>query len=129
VLPAIQASLARVPEGRRVDVLVQVADAADDNELSSPGDLRVRWIHEPGDAVLADAIRGLEWPDGEVHAFVHGEASAVREVRRLLLGERGLPREAVSISGYWKRTRTEEGWRDDKPEWNRLVEADLASAA
>ena len=65
---------------------------------------------------------------GEVHAFVHGEASSVREVRRLLLGERGLSREAVSISGYWKRTRTEEGWRDDKPEWNRLVEEDLAAA-
>jgi hypothetical protein len=45
-----------------------------------------------------------------------------------LLAERGLPREAVSISGYWKYTRTEEGWREDKPEWNRLVEADLAGA-
>ena len=54
-------------------------------------------------------------------------ASAVRSVRRHLLAERGIPRAAVSISGYWKRTRTEEGWREDKPEWNRLVEADLAA--
>jgi NADPH-dependent ferric siderophore reductase len=128
VLPAIGASLARVPAGRRVDVLVQVADADDEVELSSPGDLRVQWLHEPGDAVLADAVRALDWPAGEVHAFVHGEASSVRELRRLLLGERGLAREAVSISGYWKRTRTEEGWREDKPEWNRLVEADLTAA-
>jgi hypothetical protein len=30
--------------------------------------------------------------------------------------------------GYWKQTRTEDGWREDKPEWNRLVEADLAGA-
>jgi len=129
VLPAIAASLARVPAGRRVDVLVQVEDADDEIELSSTGDLRVQWIHERGDGVLADAIRALEWPDdSDVHAFVHGEASSVREVRRLLLGERALSREAVSISGYWKRTRTEEGWREDKPEWNRLVEADLTAA-
>jgi len=127
VLPAISASLARVPAGRRVDVLVQVADADDEVALSSPGDLRVRWIHEPGEAALADAIRALEWPEGEVHAFVHGEASSVREIRRLLLGERDLSRETVSISGYWKRTRTEEGWREDKRDWNRLVEEDLAA--
>jgi hypothetical protein len=33
----------------------------------------------------------------------------------------------VSVSGYWKRTRTEEGWREDKAEWNRQVEEDLAA--
>ena len=31
----------------------------------------------------------------------------------------------LSVSGYWKRRRTEEGWRADKPEWNRLVAADV----
>ena len=128
VVPAISASLARVLAGRPVHVLLQGADADDEVALESPGDLRVRWLYERGDEVLADAVRKLDWPRGDVHAFVHGEASSVRAVRRLLLGERGLPRESVSISGYWKRTRTEEGWRDDKPEWNRLVEADLAAA-
>jgi hypothetical protein len=33
----------------------------------------------------------------------------------------------VSVSGYWKRARTEEGWREDKAEWNRQVEEDLAA--
>jgi hypothetical protein len=62
-----------------------------------------------------------------VYAFVHGEASAVRALRRHLLVDRGVPREAMSVSGYWKRDRTEEGWREDKPEWNRLVEEDAVS--
>jgi NADPH-dependent ferric siderophore reductase len=61
-----------------------------------------------------------------VHAFVHGEASSVRAVRRHLLIEREVPREALSVSGYWKRTRTDEEWRADKAEWNRLAEQDLA---
>ena len=128
VVPAISAALARVPAGRRVEVLLQVADAEDEVELESPGDLRVRWLHGGGDERLADALRAMAWPGGVVHAFVHGEASAVRAVRRVLFAERDVPREAVSISGYWKQKRTEEGWRDDKPEWNRLVEEDLAAA-
>ena len=92
--------------------------------LDTAGDLRLTWLH--GEAV-ADAVAALDFPPGRVHAFVHGEASAVRELRRHLLVDRGLPRDALSISGYWKRSRTEEGWREDKPEWNRLVELDVAA--
>jgi NADPH-dependent ferric siderophore reductase len=114
VVPAISASLARVPEGRLVHVLLQ-AEPGDEQELASPGDLRVQWLHGDGDELLADAVRVLDFPAGALDAFVHGEASSVRALRRHLLGERGLP-------------RTEEGWREDKPEWNRLVEADLSAA-
>src|SRR3954466_4134640 len=128
VLPAITASLARVPAGRPVHVVVEVDGPDDEVALASPGDLRVTWLHRrgrPGDGdLLLDAVRGLEFPAGAVHAFVHGEASAVRALRRHLLVERGVPRDALSISGYWKRDRTEEGWREDKAEWNRQVEAD-----
>ena len=59
-----------------------------------------------------------------MHAFVHGEAASVRAVRRHLLVERGVPRADLSVSGYWKRGRTEDGWRADKREWQRLVTAD-----
>ena len=128
VLPAIAASLPRVPEGVPVHVIVELEDDADRQPLTSPGDLRVAWLRSDGsDTVLLDAVQALAFPDGPVHAFVHGEASAVRAVRRHLLVDRGLPREALSVSGYWKRTRTDEEWRADKPEWNRLVEEDVAA--
>jgi NADPH-dependent ferric siderophore reductase len=128
VLPAIGASLARVPGGAPVHVFVELDDDADRQPLTSPGDLHVTWLRADGtERVLLDAVRALDFPDGPVHAFVHGEASSVRAVRRHLLVERGLPRDALSVSGYWKRTRTEEGWREDKAEWNRLAERDLAA--
>ena len=128
VLPAIGASLARVADGVPVHVLVELDDDADRQPLTSPGDLHVTWLRADGtERVLLDAVRALAFPDGPVHAFVHGEASTVRAVRRHLLVERGLPREALSVSGYWKRSRTEEGWREDKAEWNRLAEQDLAA--
>lgn len=128
VIPAISSSLERIPAGSTVDVLVQVADAADQMELTSPGELRLRWLSEPGEDVLVNAVRELELPAG-TEAFVHGEASSVRALRRHLIVERELAREALSVSGYWKRSRTEEGWRQDKAEWKQLVAADEAAAA
>jgi NADPH-dependent ferric siderophore reductase len=125
VLPAIAASLERIPDGVPVHVLVEVGGPEDEIALATRGDLRLRWVH--GAPVLG-ALQELAFPAGAVHAFVHGEADSVRAVRRHLLADRGVPPEALSVSGYWKRSRTEEGWRDDKAEWNRLVEQDVAAA-
>jgi NADPH-dependent ferric siderophore reductase len=133
VIPAIAASLARVPAGAPVHVLLEVEGPEEEQPLSTPGELHLTWLHRraagaaDGTEPLAEAVAALEFPEGAVQAFVHGEASAVRAVRRHLLVDRGLPREALSISGYWKRTRTEEGWREDKAGWNREVEEDVAA--
>jgi len=127
VLPAIAASLVRVPAGVPVIVLVEVDGAEDELPLETSGALDLRWIPRDGDALL-DAVRALDLPPGTGQHFVHGEASAVRAVRRHLLVERGIPREAISVSGYWKRTRTEEEWRDDKAEWLRQAELDAEAA-
>jgi NADPH-dependent ferric siderophore reductase len=130
VIPAISASLARIPAGIPVHVLIEVEDPEEEQPLQTPGDLHLTWLHRDATArtgesePLAEAVAVLTVPDGPVQAFVHGEAAAVRAVRRHLLVDRALPREALSISGYWKRTRTEEGWRDDKADWNRQVEED-----
>ena len=105
-------------------VLVEVDGPEEEQPLRTPGDLHLTWLH--GRDVLPAAVAALDFPPGRLHAFVHGEASTVRAIRRHLLVDRGVPREALSISGYWKRDRTEEGWREDKPEWNRLVELDAA---
>jgi NADPH-dependent ferric siderophore reductase len=127
VVPAIAASLARVPAGVPVHVLIEVTGPEEEHALSSPGDLRLRWLHRSdGGEPLVDAVRELDFPPGSVHAFVHGEASTVRALRRHLIAERGVPREALSVSGYWKRARTDEAWREEKAEWKRQVEADVA---
>jgi NADPH-dependent ferric siderophore reductase len=60
------------------------------------------------------AVRALEFPAGRVHAFVHGEAGSVRDIRRHLVDERGVAREHLSVSGYWRRGKNEDGWRTEK---------------
>jgi NADPH-dependent ferric siderophore reductase len=132
VIPAIAAALPRIPPGVPVHAVIEVDSEDEQQDLSSPGELSLTWLHRtagPGEEpeLLVDAISALALPDGRGHAFVHGEASSVRNLRRHLIAERGLDPATVSISGYWKRKRTEEGWREDKAEWARLVEADLAT--
>jgi NADPH-dependent ferric siderophore reductase len=126
-LPAIAAALERVPAGVPAYVFLEVDGPDDEQKLDGAGDLQLTLLfREPTDGpdLLADAVRGTELPAGRGQAFVHGEAASVRALRRHLLVERGLPREALSVSGYWKRGRTEDGWREDKPEWRRLAELD-----
>jgi NADPH-dependent ferric siderophore reductase len=132
VIPAISASLPRIPAGVPVQVVIEVDGAAEEQPLTTAGDLRLTWLHRtapPGEEpeLLVEAVRALRLPEGRGHAFVHGEAGSVRAVRRHLLVERGMDPASLSVSGYWKLRRTEEGWREDKAEWRQLAEADLAA--
>jgi NADPH-dependent ferric siderophore reductase len=132
VLPAIGASLERMPAGVPVFVVAEVDGPEEELDLPTDADLRLRWLHRsesPGEEprLLTDAVRVLDLPPGEGQAFVHGEASSVRMLRRHLLVERALPAANLSASGYWKLRRTEEGWREDKAEWQRLAAADVPS--
>jgi NADPH-dependent ferric siderophore reductase len=116
-IPAIGAALERIPAGTPVHAILQVGAQADEQPLPTAADLRLRWLHRDTDAVrLVDAVRELEFPAGRVHAFVHGEAVEVREVRRHLTRERDVPRDDLSVSGYWRRGADEEGFRAYKQE-------------
>ena len=117
VVPAIAATLERLSD----DAIAHVVLAADEQPLAAPAGATIHWV-----ADVRAAVAAFDFPAGTPHVVLHGEASDVREVRRHLLTERGVPREGQSISGYWKRDRTEEGWREDKAEWKRLVDEDDA---
>ncbi|MFD0689587.1 siderophore-interacting protein [Actinomadura fibrosa] len=128
-LPAIAASLERIPEGAPARVFVEVAGPEEEQDLRTPGDAEIVWLHRNGGApgdLLVEAVQKLDFPDGRVHAFVHGEAGFVKALRRHLRVDRGLPLEQLSISGYWRVGRDEDGWQSSKREWNRQVEQEEA---
>ncbi|MER6987901.1 siderophore-interacting protein [Saccharopolyspora hirsuta] len=122
-IPAISAALADLQPDAVVRAILLVDSEADEPKLDVPARGEVTFLHrrEVGaDGVLEAAVRELEWLPGRVHAFVHGEAHEVmRRIRPHLFRERGLTRDQVSISGYWRRGRTEEGFREWKAELAR----------
>ncbi|WP_329624415.1 siderophore-interacting protein [Streptomyces sp. NBC_01255] len=124
-LPAIAVALERLPAGARVHAFVEVSDAAEEQKFATAAGVDVTWLHRgdrPAGAAVVEAVRALEFPAGDVHAFVHGEAGFVKDLRRHLRMERGVTRERLSISGYWRLGKTDEAWRAIKREWNDQVE-------
>jgi NADPH-dependent ferric siderophore reductase len=133
-LPAIAASLEQVP-AHATALVVGLVDGPDaELSLDCPGQLKIIWVHRnalpPGDSEaagtdLVQAVAGLDFPSDGVHGFVHGEAVETRAVRRHLLGDRRMPRQALSVSPYWRRTFTDERWRSVKRDWLSEVERDV----
>jgi NADPH-dependent ferric siderophore reductase len=106
-LPAIAAILESLPPLPDVRVLAEVAGPAD--ELPLPGRAVVRWLHRgTGPSCLAEAVRREAPPLDGLYVWTAGEAGAVRELRRHLVGERGMDRAAVSFRGYWRAGLTED---------------------
>ncbi|WP_255596089.1 siderophore-interacting protein [Cellulomonas sp. C5510] len=130
-LPAVAVALERLGDSASGIAVLEVTDRGEEVALHVPDGVALRWVHA-GEAApgtrLVEAVRGLPWPDGRVHAFVHGEAGAVRDLRRYLRVERRLPAADLSISGYWRLGTDDEGWRAAKRDWLRGIEESESAA-
>jgi NADPH-dependent ferric siderophore reductase len=128
-LPAIATALERLSTRATAVVVIEVEDESEQQELRTDADVTVSWVHRASDArapgaALIETVQAISFPSGEPHAFVHGDAGVIREIRRYLRSELGLRPDAMSVSGYWRRGRTDEAWRAEKGEWKREVELD-----
>ncbi|MFS0694981.1 siderophore-interacting protein [Streptomyces nitrosporeus] len=131
-LPAIAAALEQMPAEAGGYAFVEVPDAAEEQKLVAPDGVEVVWLHRgdrPVGEPLVAAVKGLEFPEGRVQAFVHGEAGFVKEIRRHLRLERGIPLAQLSVSGYWRLGQNDDAWRAVKREWNEQVEREQESNA
>jgi NADPH-dependent ferric siderophore reductase len=120
-LPAIAAAVEALPPSARGVVHLEISDPADIVPVETDASIEVRWLVNPDPAdtgFLARAVDPAGWPaearePGAVQVFVHGERESVKAVRRVL---RDVPRERLSISGYWARGRTEDVFQAEKRE-------------
>lgn len=123
-LPAIGSLVEALPPEARALACLEVADAAEEQRLTTRADLTVHWVHRDGappghgDA-LPSAVRALPFPPGRVFAWLAGEAGTVRALRRHLVDERGIDKRQIDFTGYWRRRLTQ----DDAPTEQDLAEA------
>jgi NADPH-dependent ferric siderophore reductase len=129
-LPAIGAALEAMADNAVGKVFIEVAGPEDEIPLTAPEGVGVNWIYRGGRADLVPedragdnspliaAVKETNWLPGQVQVFIHGEAQAVmHNLRPYIRKERGVEAKwANSISGYWRRGRTEETFRQWKRE-------------
>ncbi|MGP5688951.1 siderophore-interacting protein [Glutamicibacter ardleyensis] len=118
-IPAIAASLEAMEEGMVGQVLIEVADAGDEIELSAPSGVGIRWIHRgaeftPESSILEPEVRQFPWPAGRVQVFAHGEREVVKALRSYFYDERGVDRRDMSLSAYWAYGRAEDAFQAEK---------------
>ncbi len=130
-LPAISAALEALPDNAIGKVFIEVAGPEDEIPLKAPGGVGINWIYRGGRADLVPeekagdhapliaAVKETNWLPGQVQVFIHGEAQTVmHNLRPYIRKQRGVEAEwAASISGYWRRGRTEETFR----QWKRAL--------
>jgi NADPH-dependent ferric siderophore reductase len=132
--PAIAAALEYLPAGARAEVFLEVADPSSHLPLPEAPGVSVTWVHRSDDAssygeALRRAVRAAGVPAGKLCAFVHGNADMVKDLRRFLFLEQEVPRQAVSISGYWRTGLDEDAWQSGKRAFNEKMEHEEARAA
>jgi NADPH-dependent ferric siderophore reductase len=128
-LPALSAALEALPPNAIGQAFIEVGGPDDELELTAPEGVEVRWIYRGGraDLVAEDKagdfaplvaeVKEAPWLPGQVQVFIHGEAQAVmHNLRPYVRKDRGVEAKWASISGYWRRGRTEETFRQWKAE-------------
>ncbi|MGO1629589.1 siderophore-interacting protein [Microbacterium sp.] len=109
-LPAAAGVLRDMPRDARGHAIIELFDARDRQDVDAPDGVTVHWLERavddaPGTAALA-ALRELDFPDGVPYAFCVGEQALATGARRHLVRERGVPKQQVTFSGYWRLGRS-----------------------
>lgn len=107
-IPAIARLLDELPTDARAQVFIEVAEKAHRQELRSLPQVEVTWLVRDGAEAgttthLVDAVKNTDWWEGQPFAWVAGERTAVRDLRRHLVEDRQVPKADVEFSGYWRR--------------------------
>ncbi|WP_216586194.1 SIP domain-containing protein [Streptomyces brasiliscabiei] len=108
-LPAIGRLLDELPPDARAQVFIEIAEDAHRQELREPPGVDVTWLVRPDATTgtvspLTEAVRGARWWSGQAFVWLAGEHKAVRDIRRHLVEDRGVPKEDIDFAGYWRRS-------------------------
>ena len=112
-MPAILAMTESLPGDSDATIVLEIPEAADEQEFSTAARVRLSWLHrldgQAGDpSRLAAEAAEVELAPGSGHAYLLGEAKVVLRLREILEG-RGLPQDQMSPKAYWGRGRANAG--------------------
>lgn len=111
-LPAMARWLEEMPAGRKATVLIEIPEDADRQPLETRADARITWLPRNGvpaaqSDLLEKALDKLV-PEGDTFWWVACESRRVRSMRKSIEGGRGVPKDWIRSTGYWKAAGTDD---------------------
>lgn len=106
-VPAIARITAGTPAGIRTRVVIEIAEESDRIALDCAEHVEVTWViggNGYGPSTLGQVVRGVvddRLPLASGYVWVAGETVALRDVRKYLRRELGLPATRFKVVGYW----------------------------
>ncbi len=117
-LPAISVNLEALDPGARGAAVIEIQHADDRQDLAVPDGFAVHWLVNPHPGsdpeLLLRKLRELGWEEGETYGWVAAEFAAMKALRDYLRTERGLGRDRLYASSYWKQGEDEDSHRVSK---------------
>jgi len=112
-LPAIGRWLEELPYGAHAIVLAEIPGSGDRQALSSRAQVDLTWLERGNlDAatsqLLEHALEQLPTPDGDAFWWIAAESGRARRMRQHLSDERGIPKDWLRATGYWKADGSDE---------------------
>lgn len=102
-LPALAATLEKLPEDAYGHVILEVPTSDDKQQLTVPKNMTLSWIinDDHSQNQLLEHLKSVEWLLGSPSIFVAGEASQVVDIRSYLKQMPNFRKDNLYASGYW----------------------------
>ncbi|EIL95434.1 siderophore-interacting protein [Rhodanobacter sp. 115] len=105
-LPAIGRWLEEMPASTRISALIEIPEVQDRQSLPARTGLDITWLERDGrpaeqEGLLEHALHALPTPPGDTFYWIATESRRARAMRQWL-DQRGVPKDWIKASGYWK---------------------------
>lgn len=122
-LPAMSRWLEQWPAGQRGKFFIAVDADSHRQDLVHPEGVEITWLVRDNPNALYDAITSTDWWDGEPFAWVAGESASLKPIRRWLQHEKGLRKDQMHLSGYWKSGKQKDRYRANRTQPTAMTSA------
>lgn len=105
-LPAIHRRIEELPLDAHITVIAQVDHPEDQHQMmASTSSRQVHWVSSL--EALLDQVQQLDLPQGDGFVWGAGEGHTMKQLRQMVVTEKGHPSADTRISAYWKTGATD----------------------
>ncbi|GAA6178607.1 MULTISPECIES: siderophore-interacting protein [unclassified Shimia] len=116
--PALMCNFLQLPSTAKGYAVIEITSEADKQDLGLPAGVEVHWVVTPSpekaEGRLVERIKSLPWLAGDVFVWTACEFDAMRALRSYYRNDRGVGRDQIYLSSYWRAGRTEDQHKIDK---------------